>query len=99
MVGCLARRCRTTAVEITTGKGKWEMKKLTLVLGMTLTALTLFAAGSATAGTGGPPLRSCGQIPTGAVWTVKATPGVGCQKARKVIKASGFGERSIALGF
>jgi hypothetical protein len=65
----------------------------------TVVALVLFVAGPASAGTGGAPLRSCGQIPTGAVWSVKATPGVGCRKARQVIKASGFGERSSALGF
>jgi hypothetical protein len=56
------------------------------------TALILLVAGPASAGTGG-------EIPAGSVWSVKATPGVSCRKARQVIKASGFGEKLTALGF
>lgn len=76
------------------------MNKVAGVVAMVVVmGLALLVAGSASAGTGGLPLRPCGQIPTGSVWSVEATSGVGCQKARKVIRASGFGEESSALGF
>lgn len=47
-----------------------------------LLALALLVPSSSSALT----YRSCGQIPTGAVWSVSATTNVGCHKARKVIK-------------
>lgn len=75
------------------------MKAPTGILLAAVAALALLLPSSASAGTGGLPLRQCGQIQFGAGWAVKATPGVGCRQARKVIRASGFGERRSALGF
>jgi hypothetical protein len=75
------------------------VRTLKRILLAAVVALTLLSASSASAGTGGLPLRTCGQIQTGGGWSVAATPGVVCRKARKVIRASGFGERRSALGF
>jgi hypothetical protein len=42
--------------------------------------------------------RSCGQIPTGSVWSVEATTNVTCHEARKVVKKLISGNKH-PLGF
>jgi len=44
------------------------------------------------------PLKSCGTIPIGSVYNVTASPGIGCHKARKIIKKAISGKHQV-LGF
>ncbi len=68
--------------ELTTASRR-ALPRLPAVTAIVLTVLALQVPATSSARL---TYRSCGQIPTGSVWSVSATQNVTCHKAREVVK-------------
>lgn len=73
-------------------------RTLSALLAVTALALTVLALLPPVSSSALLTYRSCGQIPTGSVWSVEATTNVTCHEARKVVKKLISGNKH-PLGF